>query len=1100
MTGGQTVGNSRHATDADHATEADHAVKADHATEADHAAKAADLDENGSKKFLRKDQDDATPHKLGMGEAEVTGNATVGGDAAVKGNLKIGADGSYSISKEGIATLAGAVAEYFKSPDFTAGTAMGFDGRGFGVTKDKDGKYTLEVDNFIARMKMIVAQLEVHTMSFIGGEIVMSPCGNKMSRIEALDKDGNVLATSVLGSPSMTIPSGKTAASFRCYFLASDGDYSVKNEWTVGQLARCKTNNLSTGQYTDYQNRDYWRLVVGVSSAPVEKDGKSYHYIDLSNNPDTGISITDENGTVHIVDKIPGVSATLNSLPQAGDDIVGMGHNWYSKRQDVAYFSASGWTLYKGIDHYDLPEERIVNMFGIDKAIITTDHLVLRPYAQPTDTSVALCDRGIYSADSSYGFGDLVSYGGQLWKCVVKLGSTVKGEAPSVTSANWVLYVAKGDTGARGDKGDPGNDGHTPAITIGTNGNWLIDGKDSGQKAQGNDGHTPTVTIGSDGYWYIDNTKTSQKAQGETGAAAVQYSVKQLNTTQALVKPSSTGTDATFKLYAYLDFQVNKNVGGTTTNPVITSIKATADGETWSNSNVGSTEAQLTCNGSTSYTSSKRPPSSLQVEIVCEGEKLYATVPVTIEAGVAIDINQKIGQLQTTVAGKADISTIKQTANEISMSIASQKTYRNLLKGTDFSYIPDNMSLNANGDGNVVEITDKVLYDSDKTLHINIKNTGYYDGIYMRPITIQTKTAYVFSVWAKGSGKIALETIYQDDSGNRAGRPDFHGDNEADLTPDWKLYTVYFTSGDTYTKLECNIWANYVADSEMWIAHPMLEASEKYSGWTLSPDDPTTEQLLAQTGIDIRKGVIDLRAGKVAFLGANGNPYIKAELDDEGMPHLIFYNKAGTAMYDLGYTGLFNLIQDSDKQSWVNYTGQIIDGDTAQCASLTGGNYRFVDNDIVSPSVLERTVYEYHPASIQTNGKKTYYNSDCKNQLYLSTDVDESLNNKPTGEPLYTDNGTLQLNGYLYELVERKVVSKTVQNGTTTIEEHFRFSAHTIIRNRLNLSDGMSDYNDSKTVKIKKLGTAIFGSIETKYQVSIDGSDYEDKDIIKLSL
>ena len=202
----------------------------------------------------------------------------------------------------------------------------------------------------------------------------------------------------------------------------------------------------------------------------------------------------------------------------------------------------------------------------------------------------------------------------------------------------------------------------------------------------------------------------------------------------------------------------------------------------------------------------------------------------------------------------------------------------------------------------------------------------------------------------------------------------------------------------------------------------------------------------------------------------------------------------------LNLTGLFNLIQDSDKQSWVNYTGQIIDGDTAQCASLTGGNYRFVDNDIVSPSVLERTVYEYHPASLQTNGKKTYYNSDCKNQLYLSTDVDESLNNKPTGTPLYTDNGTLQLNGYLYELVERKVVSKTVQNGTTTIEEHFRFSAHAIIRNRLNLSYGMSDYNDSKTVKIKKLGTAISGSIETKYQVSIDGSDYEDKDIIKLSL
>lgn len=149
------------------------------------------------------------------------------------------------------------------------------------------------------------------------------------------------------------------------------------------------------------------------------------------------------------------------------------------------------------------------------------------------------------------------------------------------------------------------------------------------------------------------------------------------------------------------------------------------------------------------------------------GTVLYDNVKVTMEAGVAIDINQKIGQLQTTVAGKADISTIKQTANEISMSIATQKKYRNLLKGTDFSYIPDNMSLNANGE--VVEITDKVLYDSSRTVHIKTTNTGHYDGIYMRPITIQTKTAYVFSVWAKGSGKIALETIYQDDSGTVPG-------------------------------------------------------------------------------------------------------------------------------------------------------------------------------------------------------------------------------------------------------------------------------------------------------------------------------------------
>ena len=608
----------------------------------------------------------------------------------------------------------------------------------------------------------------------------------------------------------------------------------------------------------------------------------------------------------------------------------------------------------------------------------------------------------------------------------------------------WVLI--------KGDQGIPGNDGHTPNITIGANGNWYIDDKDSGQKAQGNDGHTPTVTIGTDGYWYIDNTKTSQKAQGETGAAAVQYSVKQLNSTQALVKPSSTGTDATFKLYAYLDFQVNKNVGGTTTNPVITSIKAAADGETWSNSNVGSTEAQLTCNGSTSYTSSKCPPSTLQVEIVCEGKTLYATVPVTIEAGVAIDINNNIKQLQTTVAGKADISTITQKADEISMSIASQKKYRNLLKGTDFSYIPDNMSLNANGE--VVEITDKVLYDSSRTVHIKTTNTGHYDGIYMRPITIQTKTAYVFSVWAKGTGKIALETIYQDDSGNRAGRPEVHGDADADLTPEWKLYTVSFTSGDMYTKLECNIWANYVADSEMWIAHPMLEASSQYSGWTLSPDDPTTEQLLVQTGIDIRRGVIDLRAGKVAYLGANGKPYITAELDDEGMPHLIFYNKAGTKMYDLGYTGMFDIIQDSQEQKWVEYSGVLGVGTTISCKDLVPGYAKLSG---IWSQVLqgEVTIYEYHSAYFMSSGnEKTYYHQEDNYLLYKSNSIDSSDNNAPIEhDKVFTEEGVPQ--GFLYEPYGTPSHTESTKNGTTIFNDTRTYYAHDIALDKfMNYSSG----------------------------------------------
>ncbi len=81
-----------------------------------------------------------------------------------------------------------------------------------------------------------------------------------------------------------------------------------------------------------------------------------------------------------------------------------------------------------------------------------------------------------------------------------------------------------GETGAKGDKGDKGDagesgadgkdgvDGSTPYI--GSNGNWWIDGIDTGVLAQGTDGLTPY--IGSNGNWFLGNTDTGviAKANG----------------------------------------------------------------------------------------------------------------------------------------------------------------------------------------------------------------------------------------------------------------------------------------------------------------------------------------------------------------------------------------------------------------------------------------------------------------------------------------------------------------------------------------------------------------------------------------------------------
>ena len=104
--GGGSGGEIYSGRSADYASEAGRAKAADRADsaatadEAAHAASAKELDGNSSVwqklrdffdglagKFLRKDQDDATPFKLTLGAAEVEG------DASIKGDTIVGKDG-----------------------------------------------------------------------------------------------------------------------------------------------------------------------------------------------------------------------------------------------------------------------------------------------------------------------------------------------------------------------------------------------------------------------------------------------------------------------------------------------------------------------------------------------------------------------------------------------------------------------------------------------------------------------------------------------------------------------------------------------------------------------------------------------------------------------------------------------------------------------------------------------------------------------------------------------------------------------------------------------------------------------------------------------
>ena len=96
-------------------------------------------------------------------------------------------------------------------------------------------------------------------------------------------------------------------------------------------------------------------------------------------------------------------------------------------------------------------------------------------------------------------------------------------------SDSWSVLISldllKGQDGIDGNDGQDGEDGKTPYI--GENGNWWIDGQDTGVKGSGNDGtngndgqdgeNGKTPYIGENGNWWIGDQDTGVKASAKDG-------------------------------------------------------------------------------------------------------------------------------------------------------------------------------------------------------------------------------------------------------------------------------------------------------------------------------------------------------------------------------------------------------------------------------------------------------------------------------------------------------------------------------------------------------------------------------------------------------
>lgn len=192
------------------------------------------------------------------------------------------------------------------------------DGYGFALV-DRDGKWTLEVDNINVRGKMYINELELKKKTYTAGNLSIGNAGNTLYRVTPITLDGKLNNTTVIAVPrydsnnnmigysviaavkgvdqegNITYNvvadsrgevnrqlSSSDVIGYKCYFVIDDKKMRVTNDWRVGDMARCRTFNIQSGVYDDVSNRDYWRVVVDAGTEVLD-DGNTYAYVVLSN-------------------------------------------------------------------------------------------------------------------------------------------------------------------------------------------------------------------------------------------------------------------------------------------------------------------------------------------------------------------------------------------------------------------------------------------------------------------------------------------------------------------------------------------------------------------------------------------------------------------------------------------------------------------------------------------------------------------------------------------------------------------------------------------------------------------------------------------------
>ena len=322
--------------------------------------------------------------------------------------LNIGDGNNYRIDGNGNAILSSVLVNLLKSLDFNESEQSGF-----AIKQRSDGKFQMLLTDLIVWGKAIFNTLLIRELSYVGGNIVLSPAAGKISYIKEVYSE---TTNELIG--------------WKCYLLADDGTTSTINSFKVEDQVRCQTFNIAPGVYENVSNQNYWRLVTKVSTENEVitdsegnelYDGKKFAWIQIAK--DNCMEGSDN--------------------PSAGDTIVLMGNRTDTRRQHILMMETEGdsapkLTMYRGVNSYTLKDKSIFDV-GFDGINIVTKYFkMVNVSGEKIWTPIYLGD---WREGTAYEYYNEVTWLGTRWLCIVPEGQTTT-EEPSEDSPYWKATTA----------------------------------------------------------------------------------------------------------------------------------------------------------------------------------------------------------------------------------------------------------------------------------------------------------------------------------------------------------------------------------------------------------------------------------------------------------------------------------------------------------------------------------------------------------------------------------------------------------------------------------------------------------------------------------